>query len=168
MRDDGSAWDPMALKAKGQDPDLNPTWEQAMNGPLAEGYMKAAEKEYQTLVDMGVWEVVKRQRWMNVLPSTWAFTKKLYPSGLVRKLKARFCARGDRQLHGQDYFDTFAPVVSWTTVRLLLILSLQLELATKQIDYTAAFVHADIDKPPGFDQVSEAEKTRQGVFVDMP
>ena len=95
VRDDGSAWDPMALKAKGQDPDLNPTWEQAMNGPLAEGHMKAAEKEYQTLVDMGVWEVVKRQWWMNVLPSTWAFTKKLYPSGLVRKLKSHFCARGD-------------------------------------------------------------------------
>ena len=59
-------------------------------------------------------------------------------------------------------------MVSWTTVRLLLILSLQLELATKQIDYTAAFVHADIDKPPGFDQMSEAEKRRQGVFVEMP
>ena len=44
----------MALKAKGQDPELHPNWEQAMNGPLAEGYMKAAQKEYQTLVDMGV------------------------------------------------------------------------------------------------------------------
>ena len=32
VRDDGSAWDSMALKAKGQDPDLNPTWEQARMG----------------------------------------------------------------------------------------------------------------------------------------
>ena len=59
-------------------------------------------------------------------------------------------------------------MVSWTTVRLLLILSLQLELATKQIDYTAAFVHADIDKPPEYDRMTEAQKKRQGVFVEMP
>ena len=167
-QDEGEAWHPMALKAKGQDPDLNPTWEQAMNGPLADGYMEAARKEYQTLVDMNVWEEVDREGWMNVLPSTWAFRKKLNPSGLVKKLKARFCARGDRQLHGTDYFDTFAPVVSWTTVRLLLILSLQLELASKQIDYTAAFVHADIDLPPGYELMTEEEKARQGVFVEMP
>ena len=58
--------------------------------------------------------------------------------------------------------------MSWTTVRLLLILSSQLDLASKQIDYTAAFVHADIDLPPGFDLMSEEEKARQGVFVEMP
>jgi hypothetical protein len=44
----------------------------------------------------------------------------------------------------------------WLTVRLLLIMSILLELETTQIDYTAAFVHADIDclvyvaMPPGF------------------
>ncbi len=37
------------------------------------------------------------------------------------------------------------------TVRLLLILSIQLQLATKQVDYVAAFVHADIDLPPNYD-----------------
>ena len=35
-----------------------------------------------------------------------------------------------------DYFDTFAPVVSWTTVIL--------GLDTKQVDYTCAFLHAPI------------------------
>jgi hypothetical protein len=33
----------------------------------------------------------------------------------------------------------------WLTVRLLLFMSILLELETTQIDYTAAFVHADID-----------------------
>ena len=36
-------------------------------------------------------------------------------------------------------------VVKWTAVRLLLVLTAQLALATKQVDYAAAFVHADID-----------------------
>ena len=46
-----------------------------------------------------------------VLPSTWAFKIKRFPSGLFRKIKARFCARGDQQLD-EDVFDTCAPVVS--------------------------------------------------------
>ena len=66
----------------------------------------------------------------------------------MRKFKARFCARGDKQIEGVDFFDTYAPVVNWTTVHLMLILSLILQLSTKQVDYTAAFVHAPIDKDP--------------------
>ena len=129
-----------------------------MNGPLAEGYKEAARKEIEILKKMGCWEEVDRQPWMNVLPSTWAFKKKVFPSGLVRKLKAHFCARGDQQIENVDYFSTYAPVVSWTTVRLLLILSVQLSLETKQVDYTSAFVHTEIYKPPNFDTMSKEEQ----------
>lgn len=92
---------------------------------------------------------------MNVLPSVWAFKCKRFPDGLVRKLKARFCVRGDCQIDGVDVFDTFAPVVSWTTVRLLLILSVVLKLSTTQVDYTAAFVQAPLGE-------------HEEVFVEMP
>ena len=159
-------WDPMALAAKTYD-ENNPSYEMAMNGPNAEGYKIALKKEIDTLESMGVWEKVDRQPWMNVLPSTWALKCKLFPSGLVRKLKARFCCRGDRQIKDVDYFETFAPVVSWTTVRLLLVLSAELDLATRQVDYTAAFVHAPIDKPPGWDTMSPLEQERAGVYVEM-
>jgi hypothetical protein len=81
---------------------------------------------------------------MNVVPSTWAFNCKRYPDGSVRKLKAWFYVRGDKQVEGVDYFNTYAPVVTWTIVRILLILSSILGLATTQVDYTAAFVHADV------------------------
>jgi hypothetical protein len=105
---------------------------------------------------------------MNVIPGTWAFKVKRFPSGLIRKLKARFCARGDRQIEGIDFFETYAPVVSWTTIRLLMILTVQLGLATRQVDYTAAFVHADIDRPPNYDKMTALEKSRSGVYVEMP
>jgi hypothetical protein len=80
----------------------------------------------------------------------------------------RFCARGDHQIKGVDFFDTFAPVVNWTSVRLLLILSAILSLSTKQVDYTAAFIHAPIDKDLNWDSMSEKERNRSGVFVHMP
>jgi hypothetical protein len=139
-----------------------------MNGPLAEGYWQACIKEYKTLVKMDVWEEVEREGWMNILPGTWAFKCKRFPDGLVWKLKARFCAMGNHQVENVDYFETFAPVVTWNTVRILLAMSLLLKLATKQVDYTAAFDHAPIDKPPGYDDMMDLEKEQSGVYIEMP
>jgi predicted short-subunit dehydrogenase-like oxidoreductase (DUF2520 family) len=57
----------------------NPTWEQAMNGPDKAGYWKACEIELNTLTQKHeAWDVVDREPWMNVLPSTWAFKCKRY------------------------------------------------------------------------------------------
>ena len=158
---------PLALAAKSNDPDTL-DWFEAMNSPEREGFLEAARAELQTLEEMDVWEVVPKASWMNVLPSTWAFRRKRLPSGEVKKLKGRFCARGDRQLKDVDFFETFAPVVSWNTVRLLLTLQAQLGLANSQVDFTAAFVHADIDLPPDYDMMSPEEKEKVGVFVEMP
>ena len=54
-----------------------------MNGPNAEVFWKACEKELDTLTKMGVWEVVKKQCWMNVLPGAWAYKVKCYQDGLL-------------------------------------------------------------------------------------
>ena len=117
-----------------------------MNGPYAEEYWQAAEVELDTLDQkMESWDIVDRRHDMNVLPSTWAFKCKRFPDGSIRKFKARFCVRGDKQIEGVDFFETFAPVVHWSTIRLMMILSLILGLATAQADITAAFLHAPLD-----------------------
>ena len=159
---------PFALATKADAAD-NPTWEQAMNRPDSAGYWEACKKELNTLADKkNGWDVVERQPWMNILPSTWAFRCKRYSDGSVRKLKARFCARGDKQVEGVDYFDTFAPVINWTTVRLMLILTLILNLSTCQVDYTAAFVHSPIDRDPNWENMSQQERDHSGVYLEMP
>ena len=147
---------PLFLKAKAAaSREDNPNWREATNGPFADDYWKAMQVEIATLESMGAWEIVDRADDMNVIDSTWAFKCKRYPDGLIKKFKARFCARGDQQLEGIDFFETYAPVVQWTTVRLMLILEVLLGLKSKQGDVTAAFLHADI--PEG-----------KNVFVDMP
>ena len=45
-----------------------------------------------------------------------------------------------------DFFETYVPVVQWTTVRLMLILENLLGLKSEQGVFTAAFLHADICK----------------------
>ena len=138
---------PHALAAKsGNDPD-NPSYEEAMSWEHQSNYLKAAVLELKTLQeDLECWELVRQTENMNVLPSTWAFKCKQYPDGRIKKFKARFCAQGDRQVEGVDFFETWSPVVQWSTVRLMLIFSSILDLKSAQADITAAFVHADL--PP--------------------
>ena len=47
----------------------------------------------------------------------------VFPDGSINKYKARLCAHGGMQQRGVDYWETYAPVVNWLSVRLLLILS---------------------------------------------
>lgn len=60
------------------------------------------------------------------------------------------------QTAGIDYFDTYAPVVQWSTIRLVLTLVLKHGWSTRQVDYTNAFAQADlpeevyIEEPRGF------------------
>ena len=117
-----------------------------MNGPNAEGFWDASVKDISTLQKLNSWTQVKRQQGMNVIQSTWAY-------GLVHKLKARFYVRGDMQIEGVDFFNTFAPVVQWATVRLLLNLSITLNLETVQVDYVSTLCQAPI---------------KEDVYVELP
>ena len=138
---------PLFLKAKAAaSSEDNPGWSQAMKGQFADEFWEAAKVEITTLEGMDAWEVVERTLDMNVIRSTWAFKIKRYPDGLIKKFKARFCARGDMQVEGIDFFETYAPVMQWTTVRLMLILEVLLGLKSKQGDVTAAFLHADLEE----------------------
>jgi hypothetical protein len=83
---------------------------------------------------MHAWDIVDRESWMNIVPSTWAFKCKRYPDGLIKRLKGRLCAQIDCQQEGVDYFETYAPVVKWKTLRITLIISMLLDLQTIQVD----------------------------------
>jgi hypothetical protein len=147
----------------------NPTYEEAMNGPHNEGFYQAMETELKALTDMECWDV-GRLPGSNILPSTWVFKLKRYPDGSLSKYKARSCAGGHRQIEGVDFFETFAPVVNWTTVRLPLILSQVLNLSNKQVDYTAAFIHAPIhdtvyvEMPRDFAEAGKVLQLRKSLY----
>ena len=97
---------------------------------------------------------------------------KRFPSGLIKKLKARFCARGDHQQAQVDFFETYSPIVQWSTVRMMLILEVLLGLKSKQGDITAAFLHADlpenenvyVEMPKGFEQKGKVLKLKKTLY----
>ena len=82
----------------------------------------------------------------NVLPSTWVYAFKRDPAAEIKKHKARFCVKGDKQIEGVDYVDSYAPVVSWSTVRIMLGLAIKQGWATRQVDFSNAFVQETLDE----------------------
>ena len=55
--------------------------------------------------------------------------------------------RGDKQIDQVDLFadQLYSPVCNWTTTRLMLVLSIVLNLMTVQVDYTSVFVKDPIE-----------------------
>jgi hypothetical protein len=159
---------------RGHDPD-NPTFQQAMHGPDASEYIAAMKLEIHTLVQQRTWVSVPRPTKKNVLKGTWAFKLKRLPDGTAYRYKARFCARGDLQKEGIDFFETYAPVVQWSTIRLLLSTVLTEKWTTRQVDYTNAFAQAELNEevyvefprlfgpPSGEDRVLELKKSLYGL-----
>jgi hypothetical protein len=57
-----------------------------------------------------------------LVSSVWSYCHKWRPDGELLKHNARICVDTSQQLQGHDFRDTYAPVVSWLTVRLVLLL----------------------------------------------
>jgi Reverse transcriptase (RNA-dependent DNA polymerase)/GAG-pre-integrase domain len=133
--------------ATSSDPDTL-RYDEAMGAPDSDGFRKAMGKEIDSLVEQGTWTQTTKdeahQAGKAILPGTWTFKRKRTPEGEVKKLKARYCVRGDLQ---GPVSNTFAPVVMWSTIRLLLFFVLTLGLKTRCIDFSNAFVQAKLDDP---------------------
>ncbi len=82
-----------------------------------------------------------------LLSSIWSYRRKRLPNGVLLKYKSRICVNGKEQAFGRDYWETYAPVASWSTIRLMIILSTLLNLKTRQVDYTQAFPQAALTEP---------------------
>jgi hypothetical protein len=83
-----------------------------------------------------------------LLSSIWSYRQKQLLNGVLLKYKARLCVNGKEQSFGHDYYwETYAPVASWATIRMMLILSSLLNLKTCQVDYTQAFPQVHLDDP---------------------
>jgi hypothetical protein len=121
------------------------SYQDVMRAPDRDEWMKAAQSEIQSLEKHGTWkEVPRSEATSNILPGTWTFRRKRTPDGEVKKLKGRYCVRGDLE---EDTQDNYSPVVSWTAVRLFLTLSLIFGWEMISIDFSSAFVQAYLKKP---------------------
>jgi len=116
----------------------------------ASDFILAMKKEVQAHEARRHWDVVRRTSipaGVKTIQAIWSFKRKRFPNGELNKHKARLCAHGGMQQWGVNYWETYAPVVNWISVRFLLVLSEIAGLESQAIDFVLAFPQAELDVP---------------------
>ena len=74
------------------------------------------------------------------------FKVKHASDGTVERFKGRLVAKGYAQKYGSDYFETFSPVVRYTSVRALLAFAVQNDMIIHQMDVVTAFLNGKLSE----------------------
>ena len=126
------------------------TFREMLKQDDAADFIKAMVKETRDHESRDHWDIIKRSQvphGTKTIQAIWSFKRKRFPDGLLNKHKARLCAHGGMQQWGVNYWETYAPVVNWISVRFLLILSELAGLDSRTIDFVLAFPQAELDVP---------------------
>ena len=75
------------------------------------------------------------------IENKWIFKKKTNADGNVTVYKARFVAKGFRQVQGVDYDETFSPVAMLKFVRIMLEIAVFYDYEIWQMDVKTAFLN---------------------------
>ena len=126
------------------------THKQAMKEKDFNDFVLAMVHEVDDHEKPGHWTIIQhcdKPANSKTIMSIWSFKRKRYPDGTLNKHKARLCAHGRMQTWGQNYWETYAPVMNWANVCLILAIAKIHGLLTKSIDFVLAFPQADLEVP---------------------
>ena len=71
------------------------------------------------------------------------------------KYKMRVCFRGDKQKYGSDFEETFAPVASFNSIRMVLAIATAMNWPVWQLDISGAFLYGEIDRSDVYMQIPD-------------
>ena len=141
--------DPIAFTAS-CNPDIL-YWDQAMKAPDKDKFIEVVGIELDCQEKMGNYKPVPLRdipKGTKLIDMVWSMRhKRRINIQEVYKWKACLNVHGGQQEHSVHYWDTYALVVTWQTVRLLLILSLLLEWHSRQLDFVMAYPQAPAEMP---------------------
>lgn len=122
------------------------TVESAMARHDARSWKQAMQSEINSLAENDTWEIVNLPPNRRPINCKWVFKVKRDAKGNIMKHKARLVVKGCSQREGIDYSETYAPVVRYNSIRLLLSIATNLDLQIDQMDVVTAFLHGDIEE----------------------
>ena len=126
---------------------------EALSSGQAAEWESAMADELKTLQKNETWEVVQRPDNRTVIDGRWVFKLKHDAEGKPVRYKARYVARGFSQVPGVDYTDTYAPVASTDSQRILLAKAAADDLEAFQLDIETSFQHQTV---------------REELFIELP
>ena len=102
------------------------------------------DEEMDTLIKMNCFELVDRPLDKPVIGCRWVYKVKKGKNGEVERFKARLVAQGFAQEYGVNFFETYAPVVKCSTLRLLMAIAVKCKFRVEQVDVKNAYINSDL------------------------
>ena len=119
---------------------------EVMRTPNCDQFLKAMDKELDDHISCEHWAVIPNEEkpaGTKLFDMVWAMCQKEHINTReVYKLKARLNVHGSQKVHRVNYWETYAPMVSWPMLRFFFILSLLGKWKTRQTDFVLAYFHA--------------------------
>lgn len=112
-------------------------FEEALNSNDCENWIKAMDKEIESLKENKTWELVEKQQEKKILDVKWIYTRKSDDT-----YKARLVVRGFQQANVID--DIYAPVAKTQTLKILLSFCCQAGFIIQQMDVITAFLNGTV------------------------
>ena len=121
------------------------SYEDAIRSNESKLWCNAMEDEYKSLITNKTWELTERPQ-KNILRNRWVYRIKRGSNNKIERYKARLVVKGFQQIEGLDYVETFAPVVRFDSVRLILAIAASEDMKLRQFDVKTAFLHGSLDE----------------------
>ena len=143
-------------------------YQEAQQHPLWPSIDTAIQKEYASIQDQEVFELLPQDPQRKPIPLKWVFSYKFNSEGYLVKVKARLCVRGDKQEVSE--LDTYAATLAAETMRFLLAIAAYFDLEMRQFDAVAAFLNCPLDEtvhcrpPAGFPSPGRVWKLKRALY----
>ena len=119
---------------------------QAMESSNSQKWIDAMNEEIKSMKDNDVWDLVPLPEGAKPIGCKWIFKIKRDSKGNVERYKTRLVAKGFTQKEGIDYKETFSPVSSKDSFRIIMALVAHFDLELHQMDVKTAFLNGNIDE----------------------
>ncbi|KAB2604291.1 retrotransposon protein [Pyrus ussuriensis x Pyrus communis] len=133
------------------------TYNQAISSARSMLWKQAMHEELESMEKNNVWSLVPQPPGITkIIGCKWVFKTKRDSQGNLDKHKARLVTKGFTQREGIDYNETFSPVSTKDSMRIILAITAHFDLELHQMDVKMAFLNGDLEEDiymqqaPGF------------------
>ena len=160
-------------------------YHEAMKAPDRQEFLVSMEKEFNDQLKNENFEIIPRSlvpEGERILPAVWAMRRKRRTlTNEVYRHKSRLNIDGSKQRaedfkkHPDDFWQTYSPVASWPSIRMVMALTLLHDWHTMQLDFVQAYPQAPISKVqymawprgirvPGLDEREHVLKVTKNIY----
>ena len=135
------------------------TYKDVVTCPQSSIWVNAMQDEIASMDHNGVWELVELPAGCKSIGCKWVYKTKKDSQGRIERFKARLVAKGfTDHKEGIDYIETFSPISSKDSFRIIMALTAHFYLELHQMDVKTAFLNGDLcetvymKQPEGFEE----------------